>query len=317
MEFHFVLTLILTWLPVAINQVQTPEVYWQSLSPNTPMPKALRDLLPSEQKSFEDNAISIDIGGVGVDVGKGVSVDVQPPFIQDAKPFLYTYGASEYELITNRNVTLFFLYKDLHPGTKMNLYFTKFAAKTKFLPRQVAQMIPFSSNKFSEVLHKFSIKPNSTKAEIMRKTIEECEEPALLGEDKYCATSLEAMVDFGILTLGKNVQALATQVDKEDTQHQEFSIIRKVRLVGSKIVACHFQNYIYPVFYCHKTCNTKAYMVPLVGADKTQVSAVAVCHTDTSKWNPMHLAFQVLKVEPGTVPICHFLPEGHIVWVAN
>ncbi|CDP20906.1 unnamed protein product [Coffea canephora] len=56
-------------------------------------------------------------------------------------------------------------------------------------------------------------------------------------------------------------------------------------------------------------------MVNLVGADGAKVKAVAVCHRDTSAWNPRHLAFQLLKVKPGTVPICHFLPEDHIVWV--
>ena len=29
----------------------------------------------------------------------------------------------------------------------------------------------------------------------------------------------------------------------------------------------------------------------------------------------MHFAFQVLKVKPGTVPICHFLPNNNLVWV--
>nr|GLL16852.1 BURP domain protein RD22-like [Ipomoea trifida] len=55
----------------------------------------------------------------------------------------------------------------------------------------------------------------------------------------------------------------------------------------------------------------------LVGANGAKVKAAVVCHKDTSAWNPKHLAFQVLKIKPGTVPVCHFLPEDHIVWVAN
>ncbi|CBI20918.3 unnamed protein product, partial [Vitis vinifera] len=62
---------------------------------------------------------------------------------------------------------------------------------------------------------------------------------------------------------------------------------------------------------------TKIYKVPLVGADGTRVQALAVCHEDTSIWDPNALAFQVLKVKPGTWPICHFLPNGHFVWVPN
>nr|CAD1843885.1 unnamed protein product [Ananas comosus var. bracteatus] len=46
---------------------------------------------------------------------------------------------------------------------------------------------------------------------------------------------------------------------------------------------------------------------------RAAVDAAAVCHADTAAWNPKHLAFQVLKVKPGTVPICHFLPQDHVV----
>ncbi|KAM0005498.1 putative BURP domain-containing protein [Helianthus debilis subsp. tardiflorus] len=53
----------------------------------------------------------------------------------------------------------------------------------------------------------------------------------------------------------------------------------------------------------------------MISADGKKMNAAAVCHIDTSKWNPKHLAFQVLKVKPGTVPVCHFLPEDHVAWV--
>ncbi|OAY83003.1 BURP domain-containing protein 3 [Ananas comosus] len=55
-------------------------------------------------------------------------------------------------------------------------------------------------------------------------------------------------------------------------------------------------------------------MVKMVGKDGAAVDAAAVCHADTAAWNLKHLAFQVLKVKPGTVPICHFLPQDHVVW---
>ncbi|KAL2921088.1 BURP domain protein RD22 [Bienertia sinuspersici] len=44
------------------------------------------------------------------------------------------------------------------------------------------------------------------------------------------------------------------------------------------------------------------YSVSLVGADGQQGKAVAVCHKDTSTWNPRHYAFQFLKTKPGTKP---------------
>ena len=55
----------------------------------------------------------------------------------------------------------------------------------------------------------------------------------------------------------------------------------------------------------------------MLGRDGTAVDAVAVCHADTSGWNPKHVAFQVLNVKPGTVPVCHFLPQDHVVWTRS
>ncbi|KAK9946707.1 hypothetical protein M0R45_012155 [Rubus argutus] len=195
-------------------------------------------------------------------------------------------------------VALFFLERDMHPGTKMNLHFTTSSNTATFLPRKTAESIPFSSDKLPEILDQFSVKPESAEADIIKETIEECEKPAL--------PSLE-----------KNIQAVSTEVEK-GTSMQKYTILPGVKkLAGDKSIACHKQNYVYAVFYCHATKTTRAYIVPLEGADGVNAKAVAVCHTDTSEWNPKHLAFQVLKVKPGTIPICHFLPSDHIVWVPN
>ncbi|WCJ42460.1 BURP domain-containing protein [Euphorbia peplus] len=331
MEFHIVMAvLILTSLTMSITSAIVPqEVYWQSMLPTTPMPDALHNLLPSEKKnstkdtskrandiSYKGNAMEINIGGLDINVGDGVSVGI-PKIFEFLDPFLFKYGSSKYELRHNKNTTLFFLRKDLHPGADMNLEFVRISLKSKFLSRDVAKKISFSSSNFSQILNKLTVKPNSMKAKIMKMAIEECEEPALEGEEKYCATSLEGMVDFITSKIGnKNIQALSTEIDKDRIEPQRFSIQQGVRMVGAKMVVCHPQIYAYPVFYCHKMDSAKAYEVPLVGASRTKVKAVAVCHEDTSKWNPGHLAFRVLKVKPGAVAICHFLPVDHILFAA-
>ena len=92
--------------------------------------------------------------------------------------------------------------KDLKKGTKMPLHFTKSTTPTTFLSRQVAEKIPFSSEKMPEIMNYFSVKPDSKEAEIMKKTVKECEEPRIKGEEKYGATSLESMVDFSNKKLG-------------------------------------------------------------------------------------------------------------------
>ena len=92
----------------------------------------------------------------------------------------------------------------------------------------------------------------------------------------------------------------------------------EVKLVGDEDVICHKQNYPYALYYCHKLFATVVYSVGLKGiADGTKVKAIALCHRDTSKWNPMHLAFQELKVKPGTNSICHFLSVEDVVWVSK
>ncbi|KAA8525306.1 hypothetical protein F0562_007161 [Nyssa sinensis] len=344
MEFH--LLPIFTFLSLALvasHATQSPEAYWKSVLPNTPMPKAVRDNLHPEW--IEDKSTSVDVGkgGVNVDAGQGTPSSATPskgtnvgvgkggvvvntgskrkPVYVGVKPgpspFLYKYAATEDQLHDNPNVALFFTEKDLSSPKKMTMAFTKSTNPATFFPRQVAEKIPFSSNKLPEILNHFSVKPDSMEAAMMKKTIKECEEEGIKGEEKYCATSLESMIDFSRTRLGTNLQAISTAVEKENDQMQQYSIVGVKKMASDKTVVCHKQNYAYAVFYCHKTQTAKAYLVSLVGADGTKAKAVAVCHTDTSAWNPKHLAFQVLKVKPGTVPVCHFLPEDHIVWVSN
>ncbi|KAK2399185.1 BURP domain protein RD22 [Trifolium repens] len=236
-------------------------------------------------------------------------------------PFIYIYAASETQLHDKSNVALFFLEKDLHHGTKLKFQFTKNTSnyETKFLPREVANSIPFSLNELENILDKFSIKKGSKEAEILKKTISECEEKGIKGEEKLCVTSLESMVDFTTSKLGNNVEVIATEVEKESSELQEYVIEKGVKKLGdkNKTIVCHKENYPYAVFYCHKTDSSEAYYVPLEDVDGNRVKAIVVCHTDTSQWNPKHLAFQVLKVQPGTVPICHFVPQDHVVWISK
>ncbi|KAF5938747.1 hypothetical protein HYC85_023006 [Camellia sinensis] len=96
----------------------------------------------------------------------------------------------------------------------MTLHFTKTTTSTTFLPRQVAEKIPFSSKKMPQILDYFSVKPNSMEAKTIKQTIKECEEPGTKGEEKYCATSLESMIDFCCTRLGKSIQAISTEVKK-------------------------------------------------------------------------------------------------------
>ncbi|CAK8570146.1 unnamed protein product [Lathyrus sativus] len=326
--FHIITFLMLVILATNAETLP-PQLYWKSMLPNTPMPKAITNLLHPSGYWSEEKATWVDVGKGGVDVGvrkgynegTGSGSDVNVGVGHSDSPFDYLYAASETQLHDKPNVALFFLENDLHHGTKLNLQFieTNLNNEAKFLPKQVANSIPFSSNKVEYILNKLNIKKGTKGAQIVKNTISECEEHGIKGEEKSCVTSLESMVDFTATKLGKNVEAVSTEVKKESGELEEYVIAKGVKRLGekNKAVVCHKENYPYAVFYCHKTDTTKVYSVPLEGVDGNRVKVVAACHTDTSQWNPKHLAFQVLKVQPGTVSICHFLPQDHVVWVSK
>jgi len=203
------------------------------------------------------------------------------------------------------------------PGTKLDVQFPKRKYLTPLLPREIAEHLPFSSKKLSEILEILAVKPKSENAKNVEKTLKICEDPPTINdEEKHCATSIESMVDFVISKLRKNVHVTSTKAENE-SKSKKFIVKDGVKILAEEIIACHPMQYPYVVFYCHKLSNSSAHFMPLEGEDGTRVKDVAVCHKDTSEWDPNHIAFQVLKAKPGTISMCHFFPEGHLVWYAK
>ena len=274
------------------------EKYWFSRLPNTPLPKALRDTLqpgyyPSVIRDFAN--------------GEKSSVDAREKYGKH-------YGEDSHKKTAKSALPdskIFYLHNDLHPGKKMKLLFTNSGTKVSFLPRRVAESIPFSSDKFPEILKYFSLQVNSEEAEIISDEIGYCESPNMEGEEKYCATSLESLIDFNVARLGQNVQVLSTEPGKK----QEYTVSAKAEMRGEhKAAVCHKIRYPYAVHYCHVIEGTEVYVVPLIAADGAEVKAVTVCHLNTSAWSPDHMAFEVLKIKPGPA-VCHFLATDTLIWV--
>ncbi|XP_031503646.1 BURP domain-containing protein 5-like [Nymphaea colorata] len=224
---------------------------------------------------------------------------------------------------------LYFLRDDLHPGSKMNVTIMisptmvdgskgGISIEPTFLPRQQAQAIPFSTSNLTTILKTFSIQPHSEYASFTRQTLQDCEGPALKGEVKYCATSLESMIDFVVAELGsREIHAVVTSVvNKEEKVKARTYRVGDGggKVMSSKVVTCHDVTFPYAVFYCHNFQGTRPYMVPLIADDGSRVNAIALCHFDTSNWNPGHASFRLLGVKPGTVPICHFILKD-LAWV--
>ncbi|KAH0698983.1 hypothetical protein KY284_013198 [Solanum tuberosum] len=221
-----------------------------------------------------------------------------------------------HELKDNDNNFLYrpyFFENDLKKGNIINFPSLKHKNDAPFLPRQ--STIPFSSEKIPEILNYFSIDSKSKDAQIIKETINLCEEPDLHKEKKFCATSLESMVDFMLSELGtNNIQAITTEVEGESSQKfQKYTMEKVEQIADGNNMVCHKVNYAYAVHYCHVGGRTKTFMVSMIGVDGTKVKALSVCHQDTSFWTPKGLPFVMLNVKPGTTPICHFLPSDEIV----
>jgi len=296
--------------------------YWHLNLPTTPIPDALRELI--SPLSSEKTSELLD----AIREGKKVSMEEPDPTSKlgrKAKPGFHNYGsAADADIIADPFLsTVYFLEKDLYTGTKLTLYSTLLKrsspdSRVFFLPRRLAEAIPFSSDKLSVALEKLDISQGSDTALAMKQTLKRCEGPANSGETKYCATSLESMIDYATSTLGtSSLNVLETNVPcKLESQKYTITGIPFQSKSGSKAVVCHSETYAYAVYYCHESQHITTARVSLKGEDGSSGEGVAVCHTDTSGWNPQHLAFKVLNVKPGGAPVCHFVPSGEFLWLS-
>lgn len=222
----------------------------------------------------------------------------------------------------DHSLLVFFTLNDLKVGRTMPIYFPKKdpSKSPRLLPREDANSIPFSYEKFPYLLQFFSFSNGSPQAIAMEDTLRACEIKPIKGEVKFCATSLESMLDFvqGILGLESRFKVVSTTYLTESSiLLQNYTILEVPKEVPApKMVACHTMTYPYAVFYCHsQETKNKVFMVSLIGENGDRVEALAVCHLDTSQWSRNHVSFKVLGIEPGSSDVCHFFPEDNLVYV--
>ncbi|KAE9586649.1 hypothetical protein Lal_00005002 [Lupinus albus] len=218
-------------------------------------------------------------------------------------------------------LNVFFTPADLTVGKTMPIYFAKRDSSTspKFLPREEADKIPFSTRNLPSLLKFFSFSKHSVQAKAMKYTLKQCEFEPMEGETKFCATSLESLLDFASDMFGPNSQfkvLTTTHLTNSTTPLQNYTIKEIREISVPNIIGCHPMPYPYAVFYCHsQKSDTSMYEVLVEGQNGGLVQAAAICHMDTSKWDPDHVSFQVLNVGPGTSPVCHFFPPDNLAWV--
>ncbi|XP_022762236.1 BURP domain-containing protein 5-like [Durio zibethinus] len=212
------------------------------------------------------------------------------------------------------------LHNNFHAGKMLPIFFpNKDPATSPFLPKKVADSIPFSSSKLAEILQLFSIPPGSSVAKSMEDTIKKCEYAPGKGETKTCATSLESMVDFvsGAFKVGpQDTRFITTTHPTMSTASlQNYRVLEAPKEIKSfRKVACHPMPYPYAVFFCHydeDSSETRVFKVSMVGENtKDKVDAAAVCHMDSTS-----AALLNLTDKHGKSPMCHFFSAGDLIWV--
>ncbi|KAA8536117.1 hypothetical protein F0562_028595 [Nyssa sinensis] len=221
-------------------------------------------------------------------------------------------------------LNVFFTVSDLKVGKKMPIYFPikDPSSSPHLLSREEADSIPFSLSQLPSLLEFFSFSQDSLQAKAMEETLRHCEFKPIKGETKFCSNSLESMLDstHGILGLDTQFKVLTTtHLSKPTALLQNYTILEVPKEISApKMVACHTMPYPYAVFYCHcQESDNKLYEVSLGSENGDTVEAVGVCHMDTSQWDPDHVSFHVLRIQPGSSPVCHFFPADNLIWVPS
>lgn len=221
------------------------------------------------------------------------------------------------------SLNVFFKITDLYLGNKIPIYLAsdQDSTPTHLLSKEEADSIPFSLSKLPYLLEHFSFSKTSSQAKAMQSTLKQCEVKPIGGEVKTCVTSLESMMEMTRHFFGSvKPKVLTTKIlSSNHALFQKYTLVEKPLEVNtSKVIACHTMAYPYRVYYCHghKGHMTKLFKVALGGENKEKIEAVAVCHMDTSKWDPDHVSFRILGVSRGSSPVCHIIPVDNVVWFA-
>uniref|UniRef100_A0A0E0HPE7 BURP domain-containing protein n=1 Tax=Oryza nivara TaxID=4536 RepID=A0A0E0HPE7_ORYNI len=290
----------------------------------------------------EETSKTTPMGGYMVDMKNEKSLQAEKGM--DHGRHVHAHGNKMQQL-----ADVFFFRDALRPGSVITPTIPPTTSLPAFLPRHVADAIPFSADRFADVLAMFAPASLAMAREI-RWALDTCGQRAaalLPGEKAGCATSLESLADLAASLLGtRDVRAfsaadLPTDAATTPARRGRYNVtsVRELSAMAGSgsssssepapaaVVACHDLTYPYAVFYCHSTKPTAAYAVTLVAAttgggdgegeaaSPAKMEALAVCHLDTSRWRADNPFFVAHGVKPGEVSVCHFLTKLSIVWV--
>jgi hypothetical protein len=225
----------------------------------------------------------------------------------------------------------FFVESSLVLGSEMSLdrnLGSPFPTRS-FLSSAIAEALPLiNTHNLSNILEIFGIRYGTPMASMIKTTARLCGDPALPGEERACAVSLEEIMTFATTHLGNNVQLLATTGAPAESAHASTSTA-PVKVMGyrkhsvedgKRAIVCHELMFPSAIYYCHRVTGVKVIDVSLASAadpaipSNNQIQATAMCHMDTTLWLSRHPAFAALHIARGD-EACHFLSAGDLVFV--
>ncbi|CAN6270863.1 unnamed protein product [Urochloa humidicola] len=289
--------------------------YWQSVFPNRPVPSAILDhfsALSGNEMNAKDKEHYLSVYADQLTEG-------------DAKIFHnWAHRIASEKLLYPETV--------FTAGSKINLYIDRAAAlHNAYLRRDIADSIPMSTKNFSDIVAMFAPVSHSMVRD-MWSTLSSCEHPReVVGKQKACTTSLESMHGFSTTALGtSNLRALSTSIDVPEegisspSQRYEVVTVHAITAkAAANTVTCHSMSFPVALFYCHAVNPTRIYEVTLQREDGTvipktrapaTVRALAVCHVNTSGFDPTLKYWVKLGLKPGEASVCHFLTRGDVFW---
>lgn len=252
--------------------------------------------------------------------------------------------ARDQEMISNAKL-LWFKEKDLLHGVGTNNAYQTLgsilvSSKTQlfqrsFLPRSLSILLgAISEGNLPNLLKLFHIRMDSIMATGMHSTVKIVQHgihSLLPGEARTIITSIEDIADLLSNLLSKSNSKLtsfetlptSTSFPKEDEDMYKglFKVVKADMKsdVNSQYLSCHSPIFPCRLEICHYVPETRIYQVTLesIAIKMKTIQTVAICHTDTSHWDPNHVSFQVLDAYPGGDTLCHWVESDGFTFVGK
>ncbi|KAL5703109.1 hypothetical protein ACHQM5_028243 [Ranunculus cassubicifolius] len=325
----FTLTLTFFTTPLLANHENVLR-YWKSSYPNIPIPSVISQSISKMKPNDIDTVVSL--------IKKQALSSKLPYFCETAslvcfhnvatkcigyysgpnpRPTRKTLPHSDMSPLPENNKLyrgIFFRESVLKNGAKFdmgNLEVDLSPAKA-FLPYSIASLL---TPKQAQVL--FS---KTDIAHMMDNTISMCNS-FMPGETRKCVSSVRDIIDFPAEIFGD--RRLKMLNPKSNVGSQKTVLLKNIRPVlhenpKAKFVSCHEVFFPYILMYCHATSSVQVYEADLVHPEtqeKVNDGMFAICHRDTSHWDPKHVSFSELKVGPGETEVCHWISTANLAWV--